>query len=111
ASAFSSSSYIRKRLPQPKARMETLAPVRPRVRWGRPCEALSAATLFRMGSVAAAELRPNRSRKPRRGRLFVMGDSYQIGAAPGFSPAVSIHRLYRFHRFTEQESRSKNQAS
>ncbi len=32
--AFSSSPYIRKRLPQPKARMETLALVRPSVRVG-----------------------------------------------------------------------------
>src|SRR2546429_232881 len=34
AMAFSSSPYIRKRLPQPKARMETLALVRPSVRVG-----------------------------------------------------------------------------
>src|SRR2546421_12429936 len=34
ARAFSSSSYMRKRLPQPKARIETFALVRPRVRVG-----------------------------------------------------------------------------
>src|SRR5271157_3522520 len=36
ASALSSSLYIKKRLPQPKARMETLAPVRPSMRCGNP---------------------------------------------------------------------------
>src|SRR2546430_9541334 len=34
AKALSSSLYMRKRLPQPKARIETFAPVRPRVREG-----------------------------------------------------------------------------
>src|SRR5215831_4490798 len=103
ASAFSSSSYIRKRLPQPKARMETLAPVRPRVRWGRPDEALPAATLLRMGSVTAAEPKPSRSRKPRRERSRLISASSQIPVALGFSPAVSVHRLHRFPRFREQE--------
>src|ERR1700675_1689325 len=34
AVALSSSLYMRKRLPQPKARIETFAPVRPKVRKG-----------------------------------------------------------------------------
>ena len=34
ARALSSCSYMRKRLPHPKARIETLEPVRPRVRVG-----------------------------------------------------------------------------
>src|SRR6516162_2839157 len=107
ASAFSSSSYIRKRLPHPKARMETLAPVRPSVRWGRPREALSAATLFRMGSVAAAELRPSRSRKPRRERFLLMDDSSQIAVGLASSPAASIHRLHGFRRFKQQEFKER----
>src|SRR4051812_22903742 len=74
ASAFSSTpeawsaGYMRKRLPQPMARMETDAPVRPRVRWGMGVAAAAApAEAERAGSAAAAPAaRPLFSRNSRR---------------------------------------------
>src|ERR1700730_10131321 len=65
ASALSSSWYMRKRLPHPNARIETLAPVRPRVRDGSGSTLLgvAAATSFRSDKLAPAAVpKPIRSR-------------------------------------------------
>src|ERR1700688_2200312 len=68
AVALSSSLYMRKRLPQPKARIETFAPVRPRVREGiASALGRAAATSFRSKRlVPAAVPNPRFSRNCRR---------------------------------------------
>src|SRR4030095_12669392 len=66
SSALSSSWYMRKRLPHPNARIETLAPVRPRVRDGSGSTILgvAAAASFRSDKLAPAAVpKPIRSRK------------------------------------------------
>src|SRR4029077_9885697 len=80
-SAFSSSSYIRKRLPHPNARMETFAPVRPRVRVGSgvvPAGWASAKSLRSERLTPAAVPNPTRSRNFLRERSFCMLDSSMI---------------------------------
>src|SRR5215469_13296263 len=72
--AFSSSSYMRKRLPQPKARIETFALVRPSVRLGS--EAIvgwATTTSGKSERPTPAVVRPTRSRNFRRDKSFIMG--------------------------------------
>src|SRR5579884_3493245 len=54
ASASSSSLYMRKRLPLPKARMETRAPVLPRMRVGIPFELVVFGAAVAAAATAAA---------------------------------------------------------
>src|SRR6266705_5535170 len=74
--AFSSSSYMRKRLPQPKARIETFAFVRPSVRFGS--EAIvgwASTTSGKSERPTPAVVRPTRSRNFLRDKSFLMGTS------------------------------------
>src|SRR5260221_3849297 len=50
----SSAEYIRKRLPQPMAKIDTDAPVRPRVRWGMVVAAAAVGAVRTPGNAAAA---------------------------------------------------------
>src|SRR5579864_82766 len=54
ATALCSSLYMRKRLPQPKARIETFAPVRPSVRDGRAADFAPASSFNSSRLVPAA---------------------------------------------------------
>src|SRR6266699_1375678 len=74
--AFSSSSYMRKRLPQPKARIETFAFVRPSVRFGS--EAIvgwASTTSGKSERPTPAVVRPTRSRNFLRDKSFLMSTS------------------------------------
>src|SRR2546423_9719700 len=74
ALAFSSSSYMRKRLPQPNARMETFALVRPSVRVGSGDTGGAAAERSgRRDRVRPAVVTPIRSRNFLRERSSVTG--------------------------------------
>src|SRR6185503_15361303 len=68
ASALSSSRYIRKRLPHPNARIETVAPVRPRVREG---SGLATAGRAAATSLSSDKLAPAAVPKPIRSRNFL----------------------------------------
>src|SRR5260221_7784877 len=63
-----SAGYMRNRLPQPMARIETEAPVRPRVRWGmpRPAAASAGQGAAASGKAAALTARPLLSGTSRR---------------------------------------------
>src|SRR5438034_5951996 len=74
--AFSSSSYMRKRLPQPKARIETFALVRPSVRLGSEAIVGWASTTSGKSEMPTpAVVRPTRSRNFLRDKSFIMGTS------------------------------------
>src|SRR5439155_4115433 len=74
--AFSSSSYMRKRLPQPKARIETFAFVRPSVRLGSEAIVGWASTIAgKSERPTPAVVRPTRSRNFLRDKSFLMGTS------------------------------------
>src|SRR5215469_10194635 len=72
--AFSSFPYMRKRLPQPKARIETFALVRPSVRVGSETIAgWASATSGKSERPTPAVVRPTRSRNFLRDKSFLMG--------------------------------------
>src|SRR5207302_3991076 len=73
--AFSSSSYMRKRLPQPKARMETLALVRPSVRVGNDNARGGSAMSGKRDKPTLAVVTPRLSRNFLRDRSRVMATS------------------------------------
>src|SRR2546429_6228740 len=74
--AFSSSSYMRKRLPQPKARIETFALVRPSLRLGSEAIVGWASTTWGKSEMPTpAVVRPTRSRNFLRDKSFIMGTS------------------------------------
>src|SRR4051794_41861025 len=75
ALALSSSLYMRNRLPQPKARIETFASVRPKVRLGIASAVGGAAAPSERGKSggAAAAPPPILSRKLRGGSLLGLG--------------------------------------
>src|SRR6266550_5314492 len=76
AMAFSSSSYMRKRLPQPKARIETFAFVRPSVRFGSEAIVGWASTPSgKSERPTPAVVRPTRSRNFLRDKSFLMSTS------------------------------------
>src|SRR6185436_975368 len=75
ARALSSSWYIRKRLPHPNARIETVAPVRPSVREGSgpaPAGRAAATSLSSDKLAPAAVPKPTRSRNFLRERSLLM---------------------------------------
>src|SRR5437763_15020439 len=85
--AFSSSSYMRKRLPQPKARIETFALVLPSVRLGSEAIVGWASTTWGKSEVPTpAVVRPTRYRNLLRDKSFIMGTSptreYDCSAEP-----------------------------
>src|SRR6266566_4330757 len=89
--AFSSSSYMRKRLPQPKARIETFALVRPSVRLGS--EAI-VGWAFTMGTSPARENDCSAEPRKRRGspgavRQCGRGTAAQVRHAAGESDSIS----------------------
>src|SRR5512143_2382310 len=93
-----SSGYMRKRLPQPMARMDTLAPVRPRVRCGSfgPTAASGGAPWGRTGIAATAPTaRPLFSRNSRRLTLssFDIGGSFLSGRLHPDLSEVLAHGL------------------
>src|SRR5882724_8096368 len=74
--AFSTSSYMRKRLPQPKARIETFALVRPSMRLGSEAIVGWASTTWGKSEMPTpAVVRPTRSRNFLRDKSFIMGTS------------------------------------
>src|SRR5439155_6377494 len=86
----SSGSYIRKRLPQPKARIGTETPVRPSTRWGSFASA-AAATGSAGNAATAPRARPLLPRKSRRESVsfFAMGPPLDLDA--GLSQVLRHH--------------------
>src|SRR5947208_2832883 len=82
AVAASSSLYIRKRLPHPNARIETFAPVRPKVRDGSApfAESAPAISFSSKRLVPAAAPRPTFSRNSRREISLLMAPPEDVGA-------------------------------
>src|SRR6266487_6800555 len=78
--AASSAEYIRKRLPQPMARIDTDAPVRPSVRWGMVVAAAAVEVARTPGNAAAAPAMALFSRNSRRETLsrFMFGSCLLI---------------------------------
>src|SRR5712691_10483285 len=89
ASAASSASYMRKRLPQPKVRIETWTPVRPSVRWGS-FAAAARPSGGRPGRAATApRAMPLFPRKSRRETVLFFGMWAPLSTP---HPIPSIHR-------------------
>src|SRR2546422_6639363 len=85
----SSGSYIKKRLPQPKARIGTETPVRPSTRWG---SFEPAAATGRAGNAATApKARPLLPRKSRRESVSFFGMGPPLHLDAGLSQVVRHH--------------------
>src|SRR6185295_13833638 len=94
ARAASSCSYIRKRLPPPKARIGTETPVRPRTR----CGSFAAAAAATPGSAGSAATAPRlRSRKSRRESRFAINPPSSLHARGGEIFRHDLHVVREGH--------------